>query len=102
VTVLPYRDRSFIRFVSERTQETLFEITMLDGSMIVWGAHYRPSEFYAPLATDGATVALQGTLRDRVGSVVTFDEHLSLATSVRVEVGDLPQDFDPAWSRDRT
>jgi hypothetical protein len=37
MTVLPYPDRSFVRLISERTAETLFEITMLDGTIIVWG-----------------------------------------------------------------
>ena len=42
-----YRDPGFIRFTSERTGETIFEIKMVDGAILVWGAHYRPSEFSA-------------------------------------------------------
>jgi hypothetical protein len=38
MTVLPYGDRSYVRFISDRTRETMFEITMLQGSLIVWGA----------------------------------------------------------------
>jgi hypothetical protein len=102
LTILPYRDRSYVRFCSERTNETLFEITMIDGSVIVWGAHYRPSEFRAALADDGATVSVAGTLRDRQGPVVTFAEHLNVEAGYRVEFGRLPGDYDPAWSRDRT
>jgi hypothetical protein len=49
VTFLAYRDHGFIRFTSERTGETIFEIKMVCGSIIVWGAHYRPSEFTAAL-----------------------------------------------------
>lgn len=102
MAVLPYRDRSFVRFISDRTRETMFEITMIEGSLIVWGAHYRPGEFRATLADDGATVAVSGTLRDRIGDVVTFDQVLSLEVGFRVELGVLPSDYDPSWSRDRT
>jgi hypothetical protein len=55
VTFLAYPDHGFIRFTSERTGETIFEIKMIGGSIIVWGAHYRPSEFTACLTEDGAT-----------------------------------------------
>ena len=40
--LLPYRDHTFLRILSARTGETLFEIKMLDGSMIVWGANGTP------------------------------------------------------------
>jgi hypothetical protein len=70
VTILPYQHGGYIRFISERTGETLFEITMLDGAIIIWGSHYRPDEFKASLAGDGATVSVAGILRDRVGAVV--------------------------------
>ena len=102
MTILPYQDRRYIRFVSDRTGEALFEIKMLDGALLVWGAHYRPSEFDALLADDGATVAVLGTLRDRFGPVVTFAECLNIFTGFRVEIGRLPADFDSAWNRDRT
>jgi hypothetical protein len=102
MTILPYRDRSFARFLSDRTHETLFEITMLDGAIIVWGAHYRPNEFSALLADDGATVRLLGRLHDRCGPVVTFGQHLEVDASFRVQIGVLPANFDPSWSRDRT
>jgi hypothetical protein len=39
VTILPYHDRGYIGFTSDRTGEALFEIKMLDGAMIVWGSH---------------------------------------------------------------
>jgi hypothetical protein len=55
VTFLAYRDRGFIRFTSERTGETIFEIKMFDGAILVWGAHYRPSEFTA-LLTEAAII----------------------------------------------
>ena len=55
MTLLPYQDRRYVRFISERTGETLFEIKMLGGSLIVWGSHYRPDEFAALLAIDGST-----------------------------------------------
>ena len=101
MTFLPYRDHGFIRFTSERTDETIFEIKMLDGSMIIWGAHYRPSEFVAGLNDDGATVVLSGILRDQHGPVVIFGDCLSVSASFRVELGDLPADYDPGWSRTR-
>lgn len=75
---------------------------MLDGALLVWGAHYRPSEFDALLADDGATVAVLGTLRDRLGPVVAFAECLRVSAGFRVEIGRLAPDFDPSWSRDRT
>ena len=102
MATLPYRDRSYLRFVSERTRETLFEIKMLDGSIIVWGACYRPSEFRAALSEDRRTVIVTGTLRDRSGPVVTFGDCLSISAGFRVEFGELPADYDVAWSRDRS
>lgn len=95
MTFLPCRDRGFIRFVSERTDETLFEIKMIDGAIIVWGAHYRPNEFEACLTEDGATVVVAGILRDRFGVVVMFRNHLSVSASFRVELGRLAANFDP-------
>lgn len=102
MTILRYRDRSYVRFISDRTGETLFEIKMLDGAIIVWGSHARPSEFAASLAADGATVSVVGTLRDRIGPVVTFAECLTVSSSFRVEAGHLAADFDPSWKRDHT
>jgi hypothetical protein len=102
MTVLPYRDRSYVRFISDRTRETMFAMTMVEGSLIVWGAHYRPGAFRATLADDGATVAVSGTLRDRLGNVVTFDDGLRFEAGFRVELGSLPSDYDPSWSRDRS
>ena len=102
MTTLPYQDRTYVRFISERTGETLFEIKMLDGAIIVWGSHARPSEFAASLAADGVTVSMMGTLRDRIGPVIIFGEQFSIVADFRVESGCLPMDFDVAWSRDRT
>ena len=102
MTILPYQEASYVRFVSDRTGETLFEIKMLDGALLVWGAHYRPSEFDALLADDGATVAVLGTLRDRIGPVVLFAECLQVLAGFRVEIGCLAPGFDPSWSRDRS
>jgi hypothetical protein len=102
VTTLPYQDHGYIRFISERTGETLFEIKMLDGSAVVWGSHYRPDEFGLSLAADGATVSVWGRLRDRVGPVVTFGDCLDVLSGFRVELGSLSADFDPSWSRDNT
>ena len=53
MTILPFRDHAYMRFISGRPRETLFETTMLDGSITVWGKHYRPNEFCARLADDG-------------------------------------------------
>jgi hypothetical protein len=102
MTILPYQDHGYIRFISDRTGETLFEIKMLDGSLLIWGTHYRPDEFGARLADDGASIAVVGTLRDRIGPVVTFGDRLSILSGFRVELGSLPADFDPSWSRDCT
>jgi hypothetical protein len=71
---------------------------MIDGAILVWGAQYRPCEFNACLTEDGATVVVEGLLRDRLGGVVMFGDHLSVSSSFRVELGQLPEDFDPAWS----
>jgi hypothetical protein len=100
--VLPFRDHSLIRFRSLRTGETMFEARMFRGCLIVWGERYRPSEFDATLADDGRTVALTGTLRDSCGAVVTFGETLEIHAGYSVEVGELPSDYDPSWTRDRT
>jgi hypothetical protein len=43
-----------------------------------------------------------GTLRDRIGPVVTLGALLSIAVDFRVESGCLPVDFEVAWNRDRT
>ena len=102
VTILPYQDGGYVRFISERTGETLFEINMLDGAMIIWGSHYRPDEFKASLASDGATVSVTGALRDRIGPVVTFAECLNVVSGFRLELGRLPPSFDPSWDRDRS
>jgi hypothetical protein len=98
VTILPYQDHGYIRFISDRTGETLFEIKMLEGSLIVWGSHYRPNEFDARRDDDGGTVAVVGTLHDRIGPVVTFGECLNILSGFRVELGSLPADFDPSWA----
>jgi len=102
VTILPYQDRGYVRFISDRTGETLFEIKMLDGAIVIWGSHYRPSEFGASLASDGATVSVAGTLRDRIGPVVIFGEQFSIVADFRVESGRLPADYSPSWSRDHS
>jgi hypothetical protein len=102
MTLLPYRDHTYFLLLSTRTGETLLEAKMLCGSIIVWGSHYRPAEFESRLTDDGQTVALVGTLRDRIGPVVTFGEHLDVRASYSVEVGELPADYDPPWSRDST
>ncbi len=97
---LPYRDHSYLRFVSARTGETVFEMKMLDGALIVWGRRYRPSEFDARL--DGDTISMSGTLRDRRGIVVTFGDAMIVSAGYSVEVGALPADFDPSWRRDES
>ena len=102
MTILPFRDHTVIRFVSLRTGETLFELRMLQGAIIIWGQCYRPSEFDATLADDGRTVTLRGTLRDSCGAVVTFGESLDVDAVYGVEIGELPADYDPSWTRDRT
>ena len=102
MTVLPYRDHTFVRILSTRTGETLFEIKMLGGSMIIWGSHYRPSEFEARLTDDRQTVALAGVLRDRIGPVVAFGDCLDVRAPYSVELGDLPPDYDPSWRKDTT
>lgn len=71
-------------------------------SAVVWGSHYRPDEFDIHLAADGATVSVWGTLRDRIGPVVTFGESLNVLSGFPLELGSLPADYDPSWSRDNT
>jgi hypothetical protein len=75
---------------------------MLNGSAVVWGSHYRPGEFDVHLAADGATVSVEGTLRDRIGRVVTFRDGLDVLSGFRIELGSLSADYDPSWSRDRS
>lgn len=70
----------------------------LDGAMVIWGSHYRPSEFRACL--DGDAVTGNGTLRDGVGPVVTFGDRLEIHAGYRIELGDLPPDVDLSWQRD--
>lgn len=102
MTTFPYRDRGYIRFIGERTGETLFEIKMLDGWVIVWGQHHRPDEFDIQLSDDRSTVSCEGLLRDRVGPVVTFGACLDVVSGFRVELGSLPADYDPSWSREHS
>ena len=99
---LPYRDHSYLRLVSTRTGETLIEVKMIDGAVIVWGQHYRPSEFDARLSADGDAVTLEGTLCDRCGTVVTFGERTTIRASYRIDVGTLPPDFAAGWRRDES
>jgi hypothetical protein len=68
--------------------------------LTVWGQHYRPGESDVRLAEHGATVTVSGVLRDRVGVVATLGEVLDVRARFTVEAGELPADFDPAWSRD--
>lgn len=102
MTILPYRERGFVRFVSSRTGETLFEMKMLGGAIIVWGRRYRPDEFDALLADDAQTVALLGTLRDSEGPVVKFGHYAVISAPYSVEIGELPADYNPHWTKDRT
>ncbi len=97
---LPYRERSYLRFVSTRTDETIFELKMLAGALIVWGRRYRPSEFDARL--DDGEVRLSGTLSDHLGVVVTFGGQTVVTANFRVEVGELAADFDGSWRRDES
>jgi hypothetical protein len=100
--LLPFREHTYFRLTSTRTGETLFEAKMLAGAIIVWGAHYRPSEFDAHLAEDGRSVALAGALSDRIGLVVTLGDYLDAIASYSVDVGELPPDFDTSWRRDNS
>ena len=102
MTTLPYRDYGYIRFISDRTGEALFEIKMIHGHAIVWGSHDRPSEFDLSVADDRRTMSIEGTLRDRLGLVVTFGACLDIQSGFRVELGSLREDYDPSWSRDNT
>lgn len=99
---LPYREHTYLRIISTRTAETLFEARMIAGALIIWGAHYRPSDFHARLSADGATITLAGELRDRYGDVVTFGDVLEVAAGFRVDAGRLPDGYDASWTRDRT
>jgi hypothetical protein len=100
VLVLPFRDHSYVRFVSARTGETLIELKMLGTGVIVWGAHYRPGESDVRLAEDGTTVSVSGVLRDRLGVVATLGDVLDVGARFSVEAGELPPDYDPAWKRE--
>jgi hypothetical protein len=102
VTILPYRDSGLVRFASERRGETLSEITMVDGALIVWRCHFRPSDLTALLADDGASVSITSTRRDRIGPIVILGERLSIVADLRVECGRLPPDHNPSGSRDRS
>ena len=51
------------------------------------------------LAEDGGSVSKSGVLRDRCGPVVTFGDLTEVRADYAVEVGELPQDFDPSWQR---
>ena len=97
---LPYRDRSYLRFISARTGETIFELKMVDGALIIWGRRYRPSEFDARLEDD--EVRLLGRLSDERGVVVEFREQMVAAAGYSVEVGELPENFDASWQRDES
>lgn len=98
--ILPYRDHTFVRFLSARTREVLFEIKMLDGAMIVWGQRYRPSELEARVA-DGE-VRVRGVVRDRLGPIATFDDDLRIVGPWSLEFGELPPDYDASWRRDES
>jgi len=56
----------------------------------------------AALSEDRRTVTVSGTLRGGNGPVVTFGECLAIAAAFRVECGQLPEDYDVSWNRDRS
>jgi hypothetical protein len=44
VIVLRFCDHMYVRIISTRTGETLIELKMIGGGVIVWRRHYQPSE----------------------------------------------------------
>jgi hypothetical protein len=93
VLVVPFGDHTYVRFLSARTGEMLLELEMLGSGVIVWGAHYRPSEANVRLADDGATVSVSGALRDRLGVVATLGDVLDECARFSVEAGEPPADY---------
>jgi hypothetical protein len=65
----------------------MFEITMLDGSIIVWGASYRPDALSVSLSADAQSVNIVGRLSDRNGPVVSFDLGMQIDASFEVDTG---------------
>ena len=91
--------RTFIRFESIRTGETLLHASRLEGALVVYGSASRDRY---DVRLDGDDVRLDGTLWDGVGPVVSFGaDALRCHAKVLIEHGVLSDEEDGAWRREQ-
>jgi hypothetical protein len=92
--------RTFIRFYSVRTGQTLLNANRLEGALIVYG-DARPDRY--KICLDGEEVRIDGTLWDRVAPAISFgDDAMRYHTKVLIDTGVLPDEYDGSWQRDRS
>jgi hypothetical protein len=92
--------RTFIRFQSARTGETLLHASRLEGAIVVYGSASRDRY---DIRLDGDDVRLDGTLWDRVGPVVSFGaDAFRCHAKVLIDHGVLSEDDDGAWRREQS
>ena len=81
---------TFIRFTSGRTHETLLNASRLDDAIVVYG-NAKPDRYDVGLA--GNSVRIEGTLWDRVGPAMSFDDDaFRLHTRMLIDFGSLPDE----------
>jgi hypothetical protein len=96
IVLLP---RTFIRFQSIRTGETLLHASRLEGALVVYGDACRD---YYDLRLDGDDVRIDGTLWDRLGPVISFGaDAMRCHAKLLMDTGVLPEDADGFWRREQ-
>jgi hypothetical protein len=95
--IIVLRPRTFIRFDSIRTGETLLHASRLDGALIVYGTARRDRY---DIRLDGDDVRIDGTLWDSIGPVASFGaDAMRCHAKVLIDHGVLSGDADGSWRR---
>jgi len=98
--IIVLRPRTFIRFDSIRTGETLLHASRLDGALIVYGTARRDRY---DIRLDGDDVRIDGTLWDRIAPVVSFGaDAFRCHAKVLIEHGVLSEEDDGTWRREQS
>jgi hypothetical protein len=96
IVLLP---RTFIRFDSIRTGETLLHASRLEGAIVVYGDASRDRY---DIRLDGEDVRIDGTLWDSIGPVVSFgDDAFRCHAKLLIEHGVLSEDDNGTWRREQ-
>jgi hypothetical protein len=96
--IIVLHPRTFIRFTSVRTGQTLLHASRLEGALIVHGEACRD---YYDVRLDGDDVRIDGTLWDRISPVVSFGaDAMRCHAKVLIDCGVLPEGDDGSWQRE--